>query len=148
MSNFENGLSGISEGLKRGDVVVLNGSVIPCFHGKSAVVDEVTDWGAHLVACEATGTGRYRALFQEMEKLPPDSNGKHPNIARKSPTVGGIYALPRPKGLVPKVAAQGTPDPRDMGYTGDICMQCGSARVRRNGNCLTCEGCGANSGCG
>jgi hypothetical protein len=34
------------------------------------------------------------------------------------------------------------------GYTGSICDQCGSARMRRSGTCETCEDCGNAGGCG
>lgn len=33
------------------------------------------------------------------------------------------------------------------GYTGDICEECGSATMVRNGTCLKCVTCGATSGC-
>lgn len=36
---------------------------------------------------------------------------------------------------------------RSMGYTGDICSQCGSTQMKRSGSCATCEVCGSTSGC-
>ncbi len=36
---------------------------------------------------------------------------------------------------------------RKMGYTGDVCGDCGSMTMVRNGTCLKCETCGATSGC-
>ena len=33
------------------------------------------------------------------------------------------------------------------GYTGDICGECGSATMVRNGTCLKCVTCGSTSGC-
>lgn len=33
------------------------------------------------------------------------------------------------------------------GYTGEMCGQCGSMKVKRNGACTVCEDCGATSGC-
>jgi ribonucleoside-diphosphate reductase alpha chain len=36
---------------------------------------------------------------------------------------------------------------RHMGYTGDICGDCGSMTLVRNGTCLKCNTCGATSGC-
>lgn len=36
---------------------------------------------------------------------------------------------------------------RQMGYTGDICGDCGSMTLVRNGTCLKCNTCGATSGC-
>ena len=36
---------------------------------------------------------------------------------------------------------------RSAGYTGDVCGNCGSLRVRRNGTCTLCAECGTTSGC-
>ncbi len=36
---------------------------------------------------------------------------------------------------------------RIKGYTGDICPECGSITMVRNGTCLKCETCGATTGC-
>lgn len=36
----------------------------------------------------------------------------------------------------------------EAGYTGDVCEQCGSFRMKRAGTCLTCDDCGTSSGCG
>jgi ribonucleoside-diphosphate reductase alpha chain len=36
---------------------------------------------------------------------------------------------------------------RLKGYEGDICMECGSFTMVRNGTCLKCTTCGATSGC-
>ena len=33
------------------------------------------------------------------------------------------------------------------GYTGNSCEVCKSFEMRRTGTCLTCENCGANTGC-
>jgi hypothetical protein len=52
-------------------------------------------------------------------------------------------------------AALRAPPPRSAprlvysgGYTGSICDQCGSTRMRRSGTCETCEDCGSAGGCG
>ena len=36
---------------------------------------------------------------------------------------------------------------RDKGYTGDVCPECGSLTMVRNGTCLKCVNCGATTGC-
>jgi hypothetical protein len=36
---------------------------------------------------------------------------------------------------------------RTMGFTGDICDQCGNATMRQAGKCLTCQTCGTTTGC-
>jgi hypothetical protein len=40
-----------------------------------------------------------------------------------------------------------TTESRSLGYTGDICNQCGGSKMTRNGACLLCQDCGASSGC-
>ncbi|MCX6151794.1 MAG: vitamin B12-dependent ribonucleotide reductase [Ignavibacteriales bacterium] len=36
---------------------------------------------------------------------------------------------------------------REKGYTGDVCSECGSITMVRNGTCLKCMTCGSTSGC-
>ena len=36
---------------------------------------------------------------------------------------------------------------REAGFTGDICDDCGSSQMVRNGTCLKCNSCGATTGC-
>ncbi len=36
---------------------------------------------------------------------------------------------------------------RERGYTGDICPECQSMTMVRNGTCLKCTTCGATTGC-
>jgi len=36
---------------------------------------------------------------------------------------------------------------RQRGFTGDICSDCGSSQMVRNGTCLKCNSCGATTGC-
>ena len=36
---------------------------------------------------------------------------------------------------------------REMGFTGDICSDCGSMTMVRNGTCLKCTTCGSTTGC-
>jgi ribonucleoside-diphosphate reductase alpha chain len=36
---------------------------------------------------------------------------------------------------------------KQIGYTGEQCVSCGSIRVKRNGSCTVCEDCGTTSGC-
>jgi len=48
----------------------------------------------------------------------------------------------------PHVAATMTRgEAKGAGYTGDVCIHCGSTRMRRTGHCATCEGCGSTTGC-
>ena len=34
-----------------------------------------------------------------------------------------------------------------MGYTGDVCPNCGSLRMKHSGTCTVCEDCGQTTGC-
>ncbi len=36
---------------------------------------------------------------------------------------------------------------KSKGYSGEQCKQCGSMKLRRNGNCMVCDDCGATTGC-
>ena len=36
---------------------------------------------------------------------------------------------------------------REMGFTGDVCSECGQSTMSRNGTCLKCNSCGATTGC-
>jgi ribonucleoside-diphosphate reductase alpha chain len=36
---------------------------------------------------------------------------------------------------------------RENGFTGDICTDCGSSQMVRNGTCLKCNACGSTTGC-
>jgi len=36
---------------------------------------------------------------------------------------------------------------RHKGYTGDACNDCGAFTMKRNGTCLSCDSCGATTGC-
>lgn len=38
-------------------------------------------------------------------------------------------------------------DPRQMGYTGDVCKNCQSTRVIHTGHCDTCQDCGETTSC-
>ncbi len=51
-----------------GDRVKLNVPDNPRLHGRSAQIEALTPWGAYLI-CEAAGSGRFRALYEEMEPL-------------------------------------------------------------------------------
>jgi len=35
----------------------------------------------------------------------------------------------------------------ERGFTGDICDDCGSSQMVRNGTCLKCNACGSTTGC-
>lgn len=36
---------------------------------------------------------------------------------------------------------------RASGFSGDLCDRCGNMQMKRSGACLTCQACGATTGC-
>jgi hypothetical protein len=105
------------KGIVPGLVVLLVTPENPRLHKTRAVVVEVSEWGAH-VKSEASATGKFRALFQEMTPL-EESNGTC--TTKKN---------------------------RELGYTGNVCDSCGSIKMVRSGTCEVCQECGRTSGCG
>ncbi|MCR6673258.1 hypothetical protein [Devosia ginsengisoli] len=55
-----------------------------------------------------------------------------------APTPPAILLTP------PKISRE---QARGAGYTGDVCTNCQSLQVKRNGSCLVCESCGQTTGC-
>ncbi len=106
-----------------GQDVVLSVPENPRLHMAPARIVELTDWGAHVV-CRAAATGRFRAGYSEMVPAHQASDGLADDTAER--TTAAI----------------------ESGYSGDVCDSCGSLQMRRSGACLTCDSCGANSGCG
>ncbi len=57
----------------------------------------------------------------------------------------GVPVLNRNGSAKPHKQDHGT---RELGYTGDVCKNCGGSRMRRNGpGCLCCDECGETTGC-
>ena len=113
--------------------------------GIEGIIEEVTEWGA-VVWTGFGATGTYRALFMEMEAIPVHVNGqvtKHAFVAFESTEVIASVMLSSPS--EPMDPAE--PDVRDLGYSGDICQNCGGSRMRQAGACLTCDECGTSAGC-
>lgn len=144
-------------GFSKGAKVTLHVPENARLHRSTAVVEELTEWGAH-VLCPAAATGKFRALYSEM--LLEGGGSKQPQLATKrvarsdSGVGGGISGMgvvsdETPVDLYyPALSKDGERgQAREEGYTGDFCDQCGGCRMRRNGSCLLCEDCGATSGC-
>jgi hypothetical protein len=93
-------------------------------NGELAVVEAVEAWGCHVVSVAPTWRGstsnRYRAGWDEMI------------LAQETVTVP------------PARAADARP--RQGGFTGDSCGNCGSFAVVRTGTCATCQDCGHSVG--
>jgi ribonucleoside-diphosphate reductase alpha chain len=58
-----------------------------------------------------------------------------------------VHGAPTAAMLPTKSRAQQVSEARQMGYTGDVCSECGSMKVVRNGTCTKCLDCGSTSGC-
>lgn len=109
--------------IEKGTQVILNVPDNPRLHGAPAIVKEATEWGAY-VATNAAATGEFRALTEEMlvESEMIQANGVHSEKMQEEM-------------LIPTQ------------YTGDICVHCQSARMRRVGTCLVCSNCGDSTSC-
>lgn len=116
------GISTNVDNLVVGDKVYLNTPDNQRLHGQEGTVVAITDWGAHVAT--GVGGGGYRAFFSEMVKKPQPQSIEH------APIVDTNHST--------KIVS---------GYTGDVCVICQGARMRRNGACLLCEDCGSTSGC-
>lgn len=118
--------------VRPGDVVRLVNTGNPFREGLRAVILSVEEWGAHTAVEHPplANADRYRAAWEEMG--PDDPPPADPGPKGRRRTVRATLAAFAP---------------RDAGYTGDECGQCGSMRMRRNGACLLCDSCGATSGC-
>ena len=55
-------------------------------------------------------------------------------------TSSGLLFMPIKYAMQPVAVKEG-------GYTGDICDNCSSTRMIRNGSCLLCTECGSTTGC-
>ena len=58
-----------------------------------------------------------------------------------------LRTLQNPLALSSELKRGMVPGGADMGFTGDICEECGSAMMTRNGSCLKCMSCGSTTGC-
>jgi hypothetical protein len=94
-------------------------------------VARLEEWGAYL-STNATATTRLRVLWEEMELIgDADLNGTTTVLRRDTDTP----------------SLQEKHRERDMGYTGDVCLNCQSSRMVRDGSCLKCQDCGQTTGC-
>lgn len=72
----------------------------------------------------------------------PVSPNVQPVVAATNANAGDVTATTKADSFEDKYNRA-----RQMGYTGDICGDCGSMTLVRNGTCLKCNTCGATSGC-
>ncbi len=69
-------------------------------------------------------------------------NGKH-SFTKEAATSDYAKAVATPAGIIQYSSS----DAKQVGYTGETCINCGSSRVIRNGSCTLCLECGATTGC-
>ncbi len=72
-------------------------------------------------------------ISERVINLAPEDNGK--NVSNDSNTAKVLDTI------------QQVQQARNLGYTGDVCPECGSMTMVRNGTCLKCTTCGATTGC-
>lgn len=85
-------------------------------------------------------TGRQPYLEKAYEKATKAS----PIVMTEASAPRKSEALPSPATRPPAAAINVS---RAMGFTGDMCAQCGQFSMRRNGSCLVCMSCGTTTGC-
>jgi len=66
--------------------------------------------------------------------------------SHKVPKANGSAKTAKVKSQV-AIMSKKVQDARVRGYTGDVCPECQSLTMVRNGTCLKCETCGATTGC-
>lgn len=71
------------------------------------------------------------------------------NGTEPPPNMEGQLAMSAAPVLERTIAVRQTLKPvsANLGYTGDLCVQCGDAKMVRNGTCLVCLNCGETTGC-
>jgi hypothetical protein len=104
--------------------------------GREATIAALEDWGAHC-RTEATTTGRYRAVWDEMERL---GSTDHAFVEAEADayraSVNGNGQVKPHQGVPPVLVTEGV-----------VCATCGSLDMMRSGTCYTCLSCGSTSGC-
>jgi hypothetical protein len=126
----------VKQNLKEGDGVRLVTPENLRLNGAPAVVERVTDWGAH-VACAAAASGHFRALWEEM--TPAGNELVSQAVVQDTDT---------PYGLQTNGKLTLTARAKASGCSGDVCDKCGSFNMVRAGACLCCLDCGSTTGCG
>ena len=117
-------------------------------------VSTATGWvarfeGDTLLAVEPTfGSGGGIVLYGPDA---PDETTETWMIARIKRIEGQTYVV-KPPAQKQRLGTPPIPTPkyaeaRASGYSGATCGECGSMRMRNNGTCMLCEGCGATTGC-
>lgn len=125
--------------LQVGSLVSLNVPENPRLHNSTASILHLTDWGAHVLV-SSSATGYFRALFEEMVELDEPLQ----TIEQQQSVKQSINGQELKESIDSSPAVKKR---RSQGYTGNICMQCGGARMVRNGTCELCQDCGSTSGC-
>jgi ribonucleoside-diphosphate reductase alpha chain len=76
-------------------------------------------------------------------RKPSENESKHAVILDK----GEVSKSKATSGTASNPKAKAIEQAREQGFTGDVCPECGSMTMVRNGTCLKCTTCGATTGC-
>ncbi|MCH9031647.1 MAG: vitamin B12-dependent ribonucleotide reductase [candidate division Zixibacteria bacterium] len=111
------------------------------------------------IRADTLGAGE-DAISSSTPATSPDSNGspaaeKKPEVGVESATIDQMISIGETLTIAPKTNSGSAQVSREMeiraarmkGYEGDLCGECGSFTMVRNGSCLKCDTCGASSGC-
>ena len=117
--------------------------------GRVKMSSSIIDWVFRELAIEYAGRNDLAHVPLEEEDLDPFS------ISRPEVTEQGLARSQGERREVQMTleAAVGDVDSRtrqaakERGFTGDICDDCGSSQMVRNGTCLKCNECGSTTGC-
>jgi ribonucleoside-diphosphate reductase alpha chain len=80
---------------------------------------------------------------QQMESTGPAKNNEKPETVLEYVSALDSGGIDRVENRLKKRIR----DARLQGYEGDMCQECGSFTMIRNGTCLKCDTCGSTSGC-
>lgn len=103
-----------------GDKVHLDIPHNPLLDGAIGTVYRIEEWGVH-IHTDRAATGVYRAAWCEITLLHNTDQTSQPKSDKDK--------------HVPSAAE------------GALCDRCGGVNLLRTGSCITCQDCGANSGC-
>lgn len=126
----------------RADAV--SGSEEPAFVAKEIQHDDVENIDSDDTAADSDNSG---GEPQAIAPAPaPTTPGPVSPVPAESISVGDITSVASVKRNKSRMVVEAQ-IAKLKGYEGDLCGECGSFTLVRNGSCLKCESCGATSGC-
>ncbi len=86
---------------------------------------------------------RPKDVYAYFGPLPEELPAVSPEVVEQGPVIEATAIQPRADTELRNVRGEA----RSLGYTGDVCINCGSTRMVKNGSCLLCQECGSTTGC-